>query len=53
MKTDLRSLAVLTDQQLLSEVKTFAADERHATARLIASLGELDARRLESLIPYP
>jgi 5-methylcytosine-specific restriction endonuclease McrA len=39
-------LADLTDAQLLSEVKTLAAGERDATARLIASLAELDVRRL-------
>ena len=41
-----RSLAHLSDAQLLVEVKALAAGERHATVRLIASLAELDARRL-------
>ena len=43
---DPRSLASLTDAQLLLKVKALAAGEREATARLIASLAELDARRL-------
>ena len=41
-----RSIADLTDAQLLDEVKALAAGERTATVRLIASLAELDARRL-------
>jgi hypothetical protein len=36
----------ISDDQLLSEVKRFAAAERGATAALIQSLMELDARRL-------
>ena len=36
----------LSDQQLLAEVKRLTDDERQATARLIASLSELDVRRL-------
>src|SRR5262245_45523502 len=36
----------LTDQQLLHQVERLAFTEREATARLIASLAELDARRL-------
>ncbi len=36
----------LSDTALLDEVKRLAAGERHATARLIAALSELDARRL-------
>jgi hypothetical protein len=36
----------LSDEDLLCEVTRLAADERHATARLIASLTALDARRL-------
>ena len=46
MKNDPRSLAGLTDEQLLVKVKALAAQEREATAQLIASLAELDARRL-------
>lgn len=38
--------AVLSDAALLIEVKRLASCERQATARLIAALGELDARRL-------
>jgi hypothetical protein len=36
----------LSDEQLLSEVRTLAAREREATANLIASLMEMDSRRL-------
>ena len=46
MTRNVASFASLTDQQLLAEVKTLAAREREATASLIASLAELDARRL-------
>ena len=46
MKTDPRSLASLTDEQLLLKVRALAALEREATAQLIASLAKLDARRL-------
>ena len=40
------SFADLTDDQLLADVKRRAGTERHATAALIRSLMELDARRL-------
>lgn len=40
------SLAGLTDRQLLEHVKRLATREREATACLIASLAELDERRL-------
>ncbi len=46
MENDPRSLAHLSDQQLLFEVKALVARERDSTARLIATLAELDARRL-------
>jgi hypothetical protein len=46
MKNDRRSFAQLTDKDLLDEVRTLASRERQSTARLIASLAELDARRL-------
>src|SRR2546430_1741612 len=46
MKTEVHSPARLTDDQLLIHVKALATCEREATARLIASLAELDARRL-------
>jgi hypothetical protein len=42
----LSSFRDLSDQQLLSEVRLLAAREREATAQLIASLCEMDARRL-------
>jgi len=40
------SLADLSDQDLLARTMHLAADERQATALLIAHLAELDARRL-------
>jgi hypothetical protein len=40
------SFARLSDDQLLAEVTRLAATERHATAALVRSLMELDARRL-------
>jgi 5-methylcytosine-specific restriction endonuclease McrA len=40
------SFARLSDDQLLAEVTRLAATERHATAALVRSLLELDARRL-------
>jgi hypothetical protein len=46
MHNDLRQPTHLSNEQLLSEVKTLAGREREATARLIGSLAELDARRL-------
>jgi aminoglycoside N3'-acetyltransferase len=36
----------LSDRELVAEVKRLARCESHATARLIAALAELDARRL-------
>ena len=36
----------LSDGELVAEVKRLARCESHATARLIAALAELDARRL-------
>jgi 5-methylcytosine-specific restriction endonuclease McrA len=39
-------LVHLSDHELLAEVKTLAARERKATANLIASLMEMDSRRL-------
>jgi hypothetical protein len=44
MSTD--HLRTLRDDELLAEVTRLAADERRATARLVAALAELDARRL-------
>lgn len=40
------SLAQLSDKDLLAKVAALAAEERQATALLIAHLAELDARRL-------
>ena len=42
----LSSVQRLSDADLLSEVTRLVARERHETAQLIASLAELDARRL-------
>src|SRR4029453_6308460 len=36
----------LSDRELLAAVRTLAANEREATAQLIASLMEVDSRRL-------
>ena len=46
MTTPRTSLAQLSDEQLLAEVTRLAGLERQATAALIRSLMELDARRL-------
>src|SRR5688572_12577578 len=46
MATTSTSFASLSDEQLLAEVKRLVALERRATAALIRSLMELDARRL-------
>jgi hypothetical protein len=46
MATLVCSFDRLSDADLLSEIKHLARCERHATATLIASLRELDARRL-------
>ena len=46
MTTSLAALTALSDPDLLAAVHRLASDERHATAALIASLAELDARRL-------
>jgi hypothetical protein len=42
----IRSFTDLPDRELLTEVKRLADTERHATAALVASLAEIDARRL-------
>jgi hypothetical protein len=42
----LSSCGALSDADLLATVKQLAARERHATAQLVASLVELDTRRL-------
>jgi hypothetical protein len=46
MTIELSNGAGLSDKELLLEVRRLAGHERLATARLIAALGELDARRL-------
>jgi hypothetical protein len=46
MRNELRQPTHLSNEQLLSEVKALAGRECEATARLIASLAELDTRRL-------
>ena len=46
MKNEIANQALLSDADLLREVQRLTSLERQATARLIAALGELDARRL-------
>jgi len=46
MTTNARDYTTFSDRDLLAMVHQLAGDERRATARLIASLAELDARRL-------
>jgi hypothetical protein len=44
--TTIFPVAHLSNEELLAEIKSLAARERHATAELVASLAELDERRL-------
>jgi hypothetical protein len=44
--TTLTTFTTLSDADLLAEVTRIATCERHATAQFVASLAELDARRL-------
>ena len=53
MKKHPRSLTDLTDEQLLVRVRALASRERKVTSRLIASLAELDARRLYLAAGFP
>jgi hypothetical protein len=46
MTTSSLSFATLSDADLLAQATRLASVERHATVQLIASLAELDARRL-------
>jgi hypothetical protein len=46
MSTMIPAFERLSDQDLVTEVHDSTKREREATARLIAALGELDARRL-------
>jgi hypothetical protein len=46
MMTICSTLARLSDGELVAEVKRLAARECQATAHLVASLAELDARRV-------
>jgi hypothetical protein len=46
MTTTHAAFAAVSDETLIQQVKHLAEHERHATAELIASLAELDARRL-------
>ena len=46
MRNEVGSLNEMADEDLLRQVKNLARQERHATAQLIASLTELDARKL-------
>jgi hypothetical protein len=43
---NMNSIRSLSDEQLVHDLETAAVDEREATARLIALLAEMDARRL-------
>ena len=42
----------LSDDQLLAELKRFAACEKHATAQLVAHLAELDTRGLHAKLGF-
>ncbi len=44
--TTIFPVAHLSNEELLAEIKSLAVRERHATAALVASLAELDERRL-------
>src|SRR3989442_14524430 len=46
IKTDLSSLARLSDSELVARVKHLAGREREAMAEIIAHLGEIEARNL-------
>ena len=46
MTTNAPDCTTFSDRDLLAMVHRLASDERRATAHLIASLAELDARRL-------
>jgi 5-methylcytosine-specific restriction endonuclease McrA len=46
MTNELTTNARFSDAELLDEIKRLTANERQATARLVAALVELDARRL-------
>jgi hypothetical protein len=46
MTQNIDAMAALPDDQLIAAVKAFASNEHRATARLIAALGEMDARKL-------
>jgi hypothetical protein len=46
MTPEIGSLHDISDEDLLRHVAHLARQERHATAQLIASLTELDARKL-------
>jgi hypothetical protein len=46
MTTLLSTVSALSDADLMLHVTRLAADERNATARLVASLAEFDSRRL-------
>src|SRR5215831_2591359 len=46
MKTDRRSIAAFSDQQLIAQVLQLARHEREATASLVAYLAEFGARKL-------
>jgi hypothetical protein len=53
MEKQFPSFTMLTDRQLIAQVKTFSAKECEATANLIASLAEFDERRLYLAEGFP
>src|ERR1051326_6731427 len=52
MQAIAESFRTLTDEQLLAELKMLVARERDATNALIASLAEVDARKLHRVLGF-
>jgi hypothetical protein len=53
METTVDAFRLLTNEQLLAEVRVLVARERTATAVLVASLAEVDQRKLYKALKYP
>ena len=53
METTIDAFRLLTNEQLLAEVRVLVARERTATAVLVASLVEVDQRKLYNGLKYP
>jgi 5-methylcytosine-specific restriction endonuclease McrA len=53
METTIDAFRLLTNEQLLAEVRLLVARERTATAVLVASLAEVDQRKLYKGLKYP